>query len=73
MNPLFSLFSSPLLYFEVEVLRLEAVRRAAPVLQLHRAPPGGRIETHHHAPLAVELGLGLEAAQLHVGADGNGR
>ena len=50
-----------------EVLRPN-VEWPAPVLQLHGAPPGGRDETRHHAPLAVELGLGLEAAQLHFGA-----
>ena len=55
-----------------EVLRLDLVR-PAPVLQLHGAPPAGRVETRHHAPLAVELGLGLEAAQVHGGVDGNGR
>ena len=61
-----------LLRYYSEVLRLYIVR-PSPVLQLHGAPPIGRVETRHHAPLAVELGLGLEAAQLHVGADGNGR
>ena len=43
----------------------------APVLELHGASPGGRLETRHHAPPPVQLGLGLEAVQLHASTDGD--
>jgi hypothetical protein len=46
---------------------------SAPFFYLHLAPPGGAIESDHHALMPVHLGLGLEAAQLDVSADGNRR
>ena len=66
----FSVFISTPPSLPLQVTWLDVVR-SAPVLQLHGAPPGGRVDTRHHASLTVELGLGLEAVQLNFGADGN--
>ena len=43
--------------------------RAPLAVQLHAVPPRRANELHHHAPPPVQLGLGLEAAQLHASAD----
>ena len=62
--------SAPQLSSNQQVLCLQA-ELSTLIVQLHAVPPRRADERHHHAPPPVQLGLGLEAAQLHASADGD--
>ena len=64
--------SAPQLSSNQQVPGLQAERPPSPLLvQLHAVPPRRADEFYHNAPPPVELGLGLEAAQLHASTDGD--
>ena len=47
-----------------------ALRDLALALDLDDVSPAANIEASHHARFSVHLGLGTEAAKLHLSADG---